>query len=165
MAEINLPMSAMQKGDALTLPEYKVVGEIDHYGFDDSADEGGIWRIGQLPALAGSMTVDIDLFATATTGTVEFGVQALAYSVGTDATAITAAAFATAVLSGNVSVSTTTLVPVRATVTLTTGAQQDSAATGDYFILKIYRDASANPDGALSGDAEVCAVHLSYSAS
>lgn len=158
-------MSAMQKGDSLTLPEYKVVGEIDHYGFDDTADEGGMWRIGQLPTLTGSMTVDIDFWATATTGTVEFGVQALAFNVGTDSTAISADSFATAVLSGDVSVSTTTLVPVRATITLSTGAQQSGAVTGDYFILKIYRDASANPDGALSGDAEVCAVHLSYAAS
>jgi hypothetical protein len=86
----------------------------------------------------------------------------LAYSVGTDATAITAAAFATAVLSTATTVSGTTLVPVRATVTLTTGAQQDSAATGDYFVLKIYRDVSGDT---LSGDAEVCAVHLSYAAS
>jgi hypothetical protein len=155
-------MSAMQKGDSLTLPAYKVVGEIDHYGFDDSADEGGIWRIGQLPTLTGSMTVDIDFFASATTGNVQFGVQALAYTVGTDATAITTAAFATAVLSTATTVDGTTLVPVRATVTLATGAQQDSAATGDYFILKIYRDVSGDT---LSGDAEVCAVHLSYAAS
>ena len=162
MAEINLQMSGMQKGDSLTLPEYKVVGEIDHYGFDDTADEGGIWRIGQLPTLAGSMTVDIDFFATATTGNVQFGVAALSYSVGSDTSAITTAAFASPVLSTATTVSGTTLVPVRATVTLTTGAQQDSAATGDYFILKIYRDVSGDT---LSGDAEVCAVHLSYAAS
>jgi hypothetical protein len=155
-------MAGMQKANGLTLPEYKVVGDIDHYGFDDSADEGGIWRIGQLPTLTGSMTVDIDFFASATTGNVQFGVQALAYSVGTDTTALSAAAFATAVLSTATTVAITADVPVRATVTLATGAQQDSAATGDYFILKIYRDVSGDT---LSGDAEVCAVHLSYAAS
>ena len=162
MADINLPMAGMQKADSLVLPEYKVVGEISHYGFDDAIDEGGIWRIGQLPTLTGSMTVDIDFFATAVTGTVQFGVQALAYTVGTDATAITTAAFATAELSTATTVDSTTLVPVRATVTLTTGAQQDFAATDDYFVLKIYRDISGDT---LVGDAEVCAVHLSYAAS
>mgnify|MGYP003634297081 CR=1 FL=1 len=163
MANINLPMSAMQKANALTLPEYEVSGDIDYYGFDDALDEGGIWRIGQLPTLAADdMTVDIDFFATDVTGTVQFGVQALAYSVGTDLTAITTAAFATAVLSTATTVDGTTLVPVRATVTLTTGAQQDSAVTGDYFILKVYRDVSGD---SLSGDAEVVAVHLSYPAS
>ena len=86
-------MSAMQKANALTLPEYEVSGDIDYYGFDDALDEGGIWRIGQLPTLAADdMTVDIDFFATDVTGTVQFGVQALAYNVGTDLTAITTAA-------------------------------------------------------------------------
>ena len=163
MANINLPMSAMQKGNALTLPEYKVAGEIDYYGFDDSADEGGIWRIGQLPTLAGNMTVDIDFFASATTNAVQFGVQALAYSVGTDSTALSAATFATAVSSA-ITVAASANVPVRGTVTLATDAPQDNAVTDDYFVLKIYRDTGATAD-TLVGDAEVVAVHLSYSSS
>ena len=158
-------MAGMQKANGLTLPEYKVAGDIDYYGFDDSADEGGIWRIGQLPTLAaGDMTVDIDFFASATTSSVQFGVQALAYSVGTDTTAITTAAFAAAVSTSATTVDGTTLVPVRTTVTLTTGTQQDDAVTGDYFGLKIYRDTGATGD-TLVGDAEVVAVHLSYSSS
>jgi hypothetical protein len=157
-------MSAMQKANGLTLPEYKVAGEIDYYGFDDSADEGGIWRIGQLPTLTGSMTVDIDFFASATTNSVQFGVQALAYSVGTDTTALSAATFAAAVSSAATTVAASADVPVRVTVTLANGVQQDSAVTDDYFVLKIYRDTGATGD-TLSGDAEVCAVHLSYAAS
>ena len=164
MANINLPMSAMQKANGLTLPEYKVAGEIDYYGFDDSADEGGIWRIGQLPTLTGSMTVDIDFFASATTNSVQFGVQALAYSVGTDTTALSAATFAAAVSSAATTVAASADVPVRVTVTLANGVHQDSAVTDDYFVLKIYRDTGATGD-TLSGDAEVVAVHLSYSSS
>tara|TARA_R110002110_G_C13036465_1_gene679356 strand:- start:98 stop:574 length:477 start_codon:yes stop_codon:yes gene_type:complete len=158
-------MSAMQKANGLTLPEYKVAGEIDYYGFDDSADEGGIWRIGQLPTLAaGDMTVDIDFFASALTGDVQFNVQALAYNVGTDVTALSAATFDTAVSStATGAFAATANVPVRVEVTLTTN-DQDGAVTDDYFVLKIYRDTGATGD-TLSGDAEVVAVHLSYAAS
>ena len=165
MAEINLPMSAMQPADSTTLPEFVVNGDIEAYGFDDAADEGGLWRIGQLPTLAADdMTIDVDFYATATTGNVIWGVQALAYTVGTDTTSIEAAAFATPVLSTATAVSGTTLVPVRATITLSTGANQDNAATGDFFILKLYRDAD-NASDTLSGDAFVAAVHLSFPAS
>lgn len=161
----SFPMQGAQPADTVTFPEPSTTTEIFSLKCDDTADEGFQFVIPQLDTLTGSMTIDIDVYAdTATSGNMIFDAAALAYSVGDDATSIETAAFATAILSSATAASGTAHVPVRATITLTTGTQQDSAVSGDYFILRVRR-LGANGSDTMSGDAQIIGVTLSYSAS
>ena len=165
MAEYSFPMSGAQVADSVTLPEFKIANGIASYSCDAAADEGFQFEIPQLATLSGSMTIDIDWYAdTATSGNAIFDAAALAYTVGTDSASIEAAAYATAVVGSATAASGTAHVPVTTTITLTTGAQQDSAATGDFFQLRVRR-LGTNGSDTMAGDAQVIGVTLSYAAS
>jgi len=165
MADYSFPMAAAEVADGVTLPEFKIANGIASYSCDAGGTEGFQFTIPQLATLTGSMTIDIDWYAdTATSGNVIFDAAALAYTVGTDSTSIETAAFATAVTSSATACSGTAHVPVRTTITLTTGSQQDSAATGDFFQLLIQR-LGGNGSDTMAGDAQVIGVTLSYDAS
>lgn len=159
--EIGFQMSAAQVASGVTFPEFKVASAIQSMSCDAAADEGFKFVVPKLPTTSGSMTVKIDWYAdTATTGNVVFDVAALAYTVGTDTSDIEAKAFATAVVGSATACSGTAQVPVTTTITLTTGAQQDSATTGDYFQLRVRR-LGANGSDTMTGDAQVIGVTLS----
>ncbi len=158
--KISFPVSEAQVSDTETLPELKVAGPIQSYSFDAATDEGFQFVIPELEDVSGSMTITITWYAdTATTGNTIWDAAALAYTVGTDTTDIEAATFATAVVSSASAASGTAQVPVTATITLTSGAQQDNAATGDYFILRIRR-LGTNASDTMAGDAQVIGVTL-----
>lgn len=165
MADYSFPMAGAEVADGVTLPEFKIASGIASYSCDAAADEGFQFTVPQLATLTGSMTIDIDWYAdSATSGNVIFDAAALAYTVATDTGDIEAASFATAVVGSATAASGTAQVPVRTTITLTTGGQQDNASTGDFFQLRIRR-LGTNGSDTMAGDAQVIGVTLSYSAS
>lgn len=162
-ATYTFPASSAQVAASTTFPEVKLAGNIYTLACDATSSEGFMFVVPHLGTLAASsMTVLIDWYAdTATSNAVVWDAAALAYTVGTDSSDIEAKAFATAVPGSATTASGTAQVPVRTTITLTTGAQQDSAVTGDYFALRIRR-LPADGGDTMAGDAQVIGVQLSF---
>ena len=124
--------------------------------FDDSTDESAVWQ-DVLDDDYGGGTLYVDIYFTmtsATSGSVVWNVQIMAVTPG-DTEDVNADGY-DAVNSVTVSVPSTAGHLAKATVTLTNA---DGISAGDYFRLKLTRDAdNANDDA--TGDAEVIGIVL-----
>lgn len=126
--------------------------------FDDSADESGVF--GDILARhygGGGLTAYIHYADTAIAGVVIWDVSI--ERVGEGQQDIDSDGFAAAQSSGSITVPATSghvdIVPV----TFTDGAQMDSIAVGEYFRVKVTRDAD-NVLDTLVGDAQIIGIEL-----
>jgi hypothetical protein len=124
--------------------------------FDDTTDESAIWSGAMSEDYDGSAAVDVIVVstaATATSGSVgwEVSIERVA-NAGTD---VDADSFDTA-QTVSAAVSGTSGIATYATVAFADQTEMDGLQAGEYFRLKLTRDASVASDH--TGDAEVYAV-------
>lgn len=128
--------------------------------FDDTTDESAVFG-GVMPRnyAGGGITVTVGWMATsATTGTISLDVAFM--SVTDDADDLDTKAFASANNANPTTASATGEVDY-ATVTFTDGADMDSIAAGEYFRMKVTRDADGTTStDNLSGDMELVFVEI-----
>lgn len=128
--------------------------------FDDSTDESADFG-GFMPRnyAGGGLTVTVGWMATsATTGTISLDVSFM--SVTDDADDLDTKSFAAANNANPTTASATGEVDY-ATVTFTDGADMDSIAAGEYFRMRITRDANGTTStDNLSGDMELVFVEI-----
>ncbi len=128
--------------------------------FDDSTDESIVFA-GVMPRhyAGGGLTVTVGwMAATATSGTISL--DAAFMSVTDDADDLDSDEFAAANNANPTTASATGEVDY-ATITFTDGADMDSVAAGEYFRLKITRDADGTTStDDLSGDMELVFVEI-----
>jgi len=128
--------------------------------FDDSTDESAVFY-GFMPRnyAAGGITVTVGWMATtATEGTISLDVAFM--SITDDADDLDSKAFAAANNANPTTASATGEVDY-ATVTFTDGADMDSVAAGEAFLMKITRDADGTTStDNLVGDMELVFVEI-----
>lgn len=162
----------MASGDSLALfvggsgnPETSSPAAVDArnsilcYDFDDGTDES-VDFVGIMPeSYAGTTGVTVTIMwaaTTATTGDVVWNAQWSVIAADTDDidthafAAANAGTFTTAGTSGHLSYDD---------ITFTDGADMDSVTGGDFFILRVTRDANNGSD-TMSGDAEIFGVEV-----
>jgi hypothetical protein len=128
--------------------------------FDDTTDESAVF-CGFMPRnyAAGGVTVTVGWMATsATTGTISLDVQFM--SVTDDADDLDTKSFAAANNANPTTASATGEVEY-VTIAFTDGADMDSVAAGEMFLLKVTRDANGTTStDDLSGDAEILFIEI-----
>lgn len=126
-----------------------------------STDESAFFYSRALNYGSGNITIDIDWYAdTATSGDVVWGAQIAAITPNTDTQDIETDALATANTVTDSHLGTTGQRLHRCSITL---SNLDSIASGDWFVLHIYRDASDTGTDTMTGDAYLVMLTLSYS--
>jgi hypothetical protein len=140
-----------------TLDERAGVAVLD---FDDTTDEDAVFQ-GVMPRHygGGGLTVTVGWAATtATTGTISLDVAFM--SVSDDADDLDTKSFAAANNANPTTASASGEVDY-ATVTFTDGADMDSIAAGEYFQMKVTRDANGTTStDNMTGDMELVFVEL-----
>lgn len=146
------PLSA--EFPAANFPQLQQINRRPVLSYDASTNETAQWTC-KMPAFTGALTTVISyIMATATSGDVDVDVSIEAVT-DADATDLDAAdSFDSVNSTDNVTVPGTAGYMDEISVTLT---NNDSIAAGDYFRLRVTRDAAS--DGA-SGDMHVLAVEL-----
>lgn len=124
-------------------------------GFDTTTQEAAFWVFKASDYTSGNLTVDIEWYAAATSGTVQFGAQ-IACQTPSDAQSVLTKSLATATTSGTVTKSGTANGPMRNAITV---SNLDSIAANDLVWLRLYRDVAAD---SMAGDAIVTLVEVSY---
>lgn len=131
--------------------------------FDDTTAEAIVFS-GVMPRnyAGGGITVTLGWSATDTTvGPDNVSWNAYCMSVSDDADDLDSKSFAAANNSGSVAEASASGEVAYDTITFTDGADMDSVAAGEYFRLKIERDAAgATATDDLSGDAELVFVEI-----
>lgn len=127
------------------------------YAFDAATLEAIYFSLVAWNYGSGNVSVLVDWYATATTGSVVWGSSMLAQTPG-DAQSVLTDALATAATT-TTSASGTASGPTRTTVTI---SSLDSLASNDVVRIKVYRDA-ANGSDTMAGDAKIRLVTVQYS--
>lgn len=128
--------------------------------FDDTTDESAVfWGFMPRNYAGGGITVTVGWMATsATTGTISLDVSFM--SITDDADDLDTKAFAAANNANPTTASATGEVDY-ATVTFTDGADMDSIAAGEVFLMKITRDANGTTStDNMTGDMELVFVEI-----
>lgn len=128
--------------------------------FDDTTDESAIF-LGFMPRnyAGGGLTITVHWMATsATSGTISLDIQLM--SITDDADDLDTKAFATANNANPTTASASGEVDY-ATVTFTDGADMDSIAAGEAFLIKVTRDADGTTStDNMTGDMELLGVEI-----
>jgi len=168
MVHYTFPPGASEIVSGVSIPEYVIEGGRAAYAYDDTATEGVMYTIPNLPAFTGAMTYEILGYASGTTGNALFNITPYSYTPSAAASegswltkgwGSTSSLAVSAAGDGSYQLSNGTLAytPV-------------SAITGDYFAFKIERVGSPAGVGddpppiadTLVGDFRVVGVTLTF---
>lgn len=128
--------------------------------FDDSTDESAVfWGFMPRNYAGGGLTITVGWMATsATTGAISLDIQLM--SITDDADDLDTKAFAAANNANPTTASATGEVDY-ATITFTDGADMDSIAAGEVFLMKVTRDANGTTStDDMAGDMELVFVEI-----
>jgi len=122
----------------------------------DAATEEMLYILGLLPRIYGGGGLTIKLHwaaSSATSGNVVWGVSMERQNTDLDSDSFASEQTATSAANGTSGIESV------ATITMTSGAQMDSLATGDPFRMAIARKAASGSD-TMAGDAELIALEI-----
>lgn len=133
---------------------------VSSLAFDAVATETAYTQLQLLTYGSGNLTLTLNWYAdTASSGDVVWGAAIACITPDTDTQDIETKAFATATTTTDTHLGTTGQRLHQCAITI---SNLDSAASGDWVALKLYRDAAAGGD-TMTGDALLVSAVLSYS--